>query len=88
MLPITEYIYYLHDLQKKQLSLHKSFMCCQACSYIIYSTYNLVNPLIRYFIKSCFTINNVPNQINRLVGFHSDISTLGTKPLLIKSHFT
>jgi hypothetical protein len=63
-------------------------MCCQAYSYIIYSSYNLVNPLIRNFIKSWFTIDNVPNQINRLVGFHNGISTLGTQPLLIKSHFT
>ena len=82
------HIYYLHDLQKKQLSLHKSFICCQACSCLIYSTYNLVNCLNRNVIKSCFTIDNIPNQINRLVGFHSDFSTLGTKPLLIKSHFT
>ena len=85
---IPVHVYYLHDLQKKQLSLHKSCMCCQACLYLIYRTYNLVNPLIRNFIKSCFTIDNVPNQINRLVGFHSDFSILGTKPLLIKSHST
>jgi hypothetical protein len=28
-------------------------MCCQACSYLIYSTYNLVNPLI----KACLEKN-------------------------------
>jgi hypothetical protein len=43
---IPVHVYYLHDLQKKQLSLHKSCMCCQACSYLIYSTYNLVNSLM------------------------------------------
>jgi hypothetical protein len=71
--------YYLHDLQKKHLSLHKSLMCCQACTYIMFCAYNLVNPVIRNVVKSCFTIDNVPKQINRLVGFHSGISTLGTK---------
>jgi hypothetical protein len=47
-----------------------------------------INCLQNINCQSCFTIDNVPNQINRLVAFHSDFSTLGTKPLLIKSHFT
>jgi hypothetical protein len=42
---IPVHVYHLHDLQKKQLSLHKSFMGGKACSYLIYSTYNLVNPI-------------------------------------------